>query len=159
MTLRDTGKLIGSIIACEGAGGIGSIFTIPAISTWYASLEKPAFTPPNWIFSPVWITLYLLMGIAVFLIWRVGLREEGVLGAFTIFWAQLIVNILWSVVFFGFESPLGGVILILILWAAILITIIRFFKISNIAGALLIPYIIWVSIASYLNIGIWILNS
>ena len=158
MKPRDIGKLVASIVLCEGAGGIGSIFTVSAIPTWYAALEKPAFTPPNSVFGPVWVTLYLLMGIAVFLVWRRGLVEKGVRLAFTIFWVQLVLNVLWSVIFFGYKSPLGGVILIILLWVVILFTIIWFFKVSRIAGGLLIPYILWVSIASYLNVGIWVLN-
>ena len=158
MKSGDIGKLVGSIAACEGAGGIGSAFTMAAIPTWYAALEKPAFTPPNSLFAPVWITLYLLMGIAVFLVWRKGLKTDGIKPAFIIFWAQLVLNILWSVVFFGLKSPLAGMVLIIILWFAILFTIIRFFKISKVAGGILIPYIVWVSIASYLNVGLWILN-
>lgn len=158
MKPKDIGKLVGSIAACEGAGGIGSIFTMSAIPTWYAALEKPAFTPPNAVFGPVWATLYLLMGIAIFLIWRKGLEVEGVKPAFIIFWVQLVINVLWSVVFFGLKSPLAGMVVIIILWFAILFTIIRFFKISKVAGGLLIPYIAWVSIASYLNVGVWMLN-
>jgi tryptophan-rich sensory protein len=151
-------KLIGSIAACEGAGGIGSVFTTPAITTWYATLEKPTFTPPDAVFLPIWLTLYLLMGIAVFLIWRQGLKDKQVKTAFILFWVQLVVNILWSVFFFGFESPLSGVIVIGLLWVLILFTILRFFKISRVAGALLIPYIVWTSIAASLNVWILILN-
>jgi tryptophan-rich sensory protein len=151
-------KLIVSIVACEGAGGIGAIFTTPAITTWYAGLKKPTFTPPNSVFGPVWITLYLLMGIAVFLVWREGLSQEGVTIAFVIFWAQLVLNILWSVIFFGLKSLLGGMVMILLLWIAILINIITFFGVSPLAGGLLIPYIIWVSIAANLNVQVWKLN-
>ena len=151
-------KLIVSIVACEGAGGIGAIFTTPAIPTWYAGLKKPAFTPPNSAFGPVWITLYLLMGIAVFLVWREGLGQEGVTAAFIVFWIQLVLNILWSVVFFRRKSILGGMVVILLLWIAILVSIIMFFGVSPIAGGLLIPYIIWVSVAANLNVQVWILN-
>ena len=151
-------KLVVSIVACEGAGGIGAIFTTPAIPTWYAGLKKPAFTPPNSAFGPVWITLYLLMGIAVFLVWREGLSQEGVTAAFIVFWVQLVLNILWSVIFFGLKSILGGMVMILLLWIAILVNIIMFFGVSPIAGGLLIPYIIWVSIAANLNAQVWILN-
>lgn len=155
----DIKKLIVSIAACHGAGGIGAYFTTPKITTWYATLEKPAFTPPNAVFMPVWLTLYTLMGIAVFLIWRKGLRAEGVKLAFTLFWVQLALNAVWSVVFFGFESLIGGFIIILALGIILLITILRFFKVSKVAGGLLIPYICWIGIASYLNASILILNS
>jgi translocator protein len=158
MSGTDIIKLIVSIVACEGAGGIGAIFTTPAIPTWYAGLKKPTFTPPNSVFGPIWITLYLLMGIAVFLVWREGLGQEGVTMAFVIFWAQLVLNILWSVIFFGLKSLFGGMVMILLLWIAILINIIAFFGVSPLAGSLLIPYIIWVSIAANLNVQVWKLN-
>jgi benzodiazapine receptor len=158
MGWADIIKLIVSIVACEGAGGIGAIFTTPAIPTWYAGLKKPTFTPPNAVFAPIWLTLYLLMGIAVFLVWREGLAQEGVKIAFIIFWVQLVLNILWSVIFFGLKSLLGGMVMILLLWVAILVNIIVFFGVSPIAGGLLIPYIVWVSIATNLNVRIWMLN-
>ena len=159
MTKLNIVRLVISIVACEAAGGIGAVFTTPAISTWYAGLTKPAFTPPNEVFAPVWITLYLLMGIAVFFVWRNWLKVKGVLPAFIIFWIQLIVNILWSVIFFGFQSTFWGLVIIIILWFLILATIILFMRVSRVAGYLLIPYILWVSIATYLNFGIWQLNS
>jgi benzodiazapine receptor len=158
MSWADIARLIISIIACEGAGAIGAIFTTPAIPTWYKGLRKPAFTPPNSVFGPVWITLYLLMGVAVFMVWREGLSQEGVTIAFTVFWIQLVLNILWSVIFFGLKSLFGGMVMIFLLWIAILVNIIMFFGVSSIAGGLLIPYIIWVSIAANLNVRIWILN-
>ena len=151
-------QLIISIIACQFAGVIGSIFTTPAIPGWYATLDKPAFTPPNWLFAPAWITLYLLMGIAAFLVWRKGLDNRPVRLALAIFLVQLLLNAFWSVAFFGLQSPLSGIIVILVLWIAILFTILRFFRISYMAGALLLPYILWVSFATVLNISIWVLN-
>jgi len=158
MGARNIVKLVVSIVACQCAGVIGSVFTTPAIPNWYATLEKPFFTPPSWLFAPAWITLYLLMAIAAFLIWRKGLGEEGVKTALVIFLVQLVLNALWSVVFFGLQSPLYGMVVILVLWIAILLTIIKFFKLSTAAGALLLPYILWVSFASILNISIWVLN-
>lgn len=158
MSWTEVVMLIVCIVVCEGAGGIGAIFTTPAIPTWYKSLKKPAFTPPNSVFGPVWITLYLLMGIAVFLVWREGMGQERVTIAFAVFGGQLFLNILWSAIFFGLKSPLGGIVVILLLWIAILVNIILFFDVSPIAGGLLIPYIIWVSIAANLNAQIWKLN-
>ena len=158
MGTRDIIKLIVSIVACQCAGVIGSAFTTKNIPTWYAALEKPAFTPPNWLFAPAWITLYLLMAIAAFLIWRKGLGEEGVKSALVIFLVQLVLNALWSVVFFGLQSPLYGMVVIIALWVAILLTILRFFKLSTAAGALLLPYILWVSFAAVLYVSIWVLN-
>jgi len=155
---QDIIKLVVSIIACQLAGLIGSVFTTPAIPTWYAALQKPAFTPPNWLFAPAWLTLYLLMAIAAFLIWRRGLAQKEVKTALLIFAIQLILNALWSVAFFGLKSPLAGIIVIALLWVAILLTILRFFRLSAAAGALLLPYILWVSFAAALNIAIWQLN-
>ena len=158
MSWEDIVRLIASIVICEGAGGIGAIFTTPAISTWYRGLKKPSFTPPNAVFGPVWITLYLLMGVAVFLVWREGLNQTGVTAAFIVFWGQLLLNALWSVVFFGLKSLLGGMVVIVLLWLAILASIILFFGVLPVAGGLLIPYIIWVSIAANLNFQVWRLN-
>ena len=159
MKARDIIKLIASRAACQGAGLIGSLFTTAAIPTWYAGLQKPFFTPPNWLFAPAWITLYILMAVAAFLIWRKGLDQKGVRFALIIFLIQLVLNTLWSIVFFGLESPLYGIIVIIALWIAILLTMIKFFKLSTIAGALLTPYIGWVSFAAVLNVAIWMLNS
>jgi tryptophan-rich sensory protein len=158
MSLSDVIKLVISIIACFAAAGIGSLFTFKAIPNWYAGLKKPSYTPPNWAFGPVWTALYLLMGISVFLVWQKGLATNGALSAFILFWIQLVVNAIWSIVFFGKKSKGGGVITIIVLWLLILVTMITSFRVSDWAGALLIPYIMWVSIASYLNIGIWLLN-
>jgi tryptophan-rich sensory protein len=155
---RDVIKLVVSLVACQCAGLIGSIFTTPAIPTWYAALEKPSFNPPNWLFAPAWITLYLLMGVAAFLIWRKGLEQKEVRAALVIFLVQLVLNALWSVVFFGLQSPLYGVVVILALWVVILLTILSFFKLSTAAGALLLPYILWVSFAAVLNVSILVLN-
>jgi len=154
----DIVRLIVSVVACEGAGGVGAIFTTPAIPVWYADLKKPALTPPNSVFGPMWVTLYLLMGIAVFLVWREGLAQDGVRIAFIAFWVQLALNAIWSIVFFGLKSLLGGVAVILILWIAILVSIIMFFDVSAVAGGLLIPSIVWVSIAAHMNVRIWTLN-
>ncbi len=158
MGARDIVKLVVSIVACQCAGAIGSVFTTPAIPTWYAALEKPSFTPPNWLFAPAWITLYVLMAVAAFLVWRQGFAREGVRCALIVFLVQLVLNALWSVVFFGLHSPLYGMVVILALWVAILVTIIKFFRLSVAAGSLMLPYILWVSFASALNIAIWVLN-
>jgi len=151
-------RLIISILVCEGAGVIGSFFTVKNVSVWYQHLKKPPYTPPNWLFGPVWITLYLLMGISVYFIWQELAAGSGGLSAFILFWVQLVFNMLWSIAFFGYKSIFGGVVIIIILWLMILTTIITSFRVSAVAGSLLIPYIVWVSIATYLNIGIWRLN-
>ena len=156
--MNDVIRFIISIIACFAAGGIGAIATFKAIPTWYAALKKPPRTPPDRVFGPVWTTLYVLMGVSVFFIWRNGLGSDVSRIAFVLFWVQLTLNALWSFVFFGLKSIGGGVITIVILWFLILATTVASFRVSTLAGSLLIPYLIWVTIASYLNIGVWWLN-
>jgi len=158
MKTIDILKLVASIILCQLAGFLGSLFTTPAIPTWYATLRKPFFTPPAWLFGPVWIILYMLMGISLFLVW--GKKEQGpqVNKALIIFFVQLILNTFWSVAFFGFRSPLSGLVDIIFLWIAILLTIQKFFKISRNGALLLLPYFVWVSFAVLLNFSLWVLN-
>ncbi len=152
--MKNLVKLILSIVVCQLAGIIGSIFTIKSVSTWYLTLNKPFFNPPNWLFGPIWISLYFLMGIALFLV----LQKKDNKKALILFGTQLFLNAFWSIVFFGLKSPLFGLIVIFVLWALILLTIIKFFKVSKPAAWLLIPYIVWVSFASVLNLYLWILN-
>jgi benzodiazapine receptor len=159
MRAADILKLVTSIAACQLVGLVGSIFTTPAVPTWYAALRKPAFTPPNWLFGPVWISLFALMGLSAFLVWRRGLDQEGVKLALSIFAVQLLLNLLWSAMFFGLKSPLAGLVDIFFLWIAILLTLLAFWRISTTAGLLLMPYIIWVSFAAVLNFSIWRLNA
>ena len=149
-------KLLISVITCLSAGIFGSIFTTTAVRDWYPTLAKPWFTPPNWVFSPVWITLYILMGISLYLVWEKGLQKNK--DAIGIFGVQLFLNALWSYLFFGLQSPLYGLIGILVLWFAIALTMYYFFKISKKAGLLLVPYIVWVTIATFLNYYILLLN-
>lgn len=148
-------KLIASILICQIAGVIGSVFTTPSITTWYADLQKPGFSPPNWVFGPVWITLYTLMGISLYLVWN---KKKNIKIPLTLFFIQLILNSIWSIIFFGLQNPFYALIEIIILWIMILLTIISFYKVSKKAGLLLLPYIIWVSVATILNYYIWILN-
>lgn len=151
-------KLIISILICQAAGFIGSFFTVPSIESWYATINKPSFNPPNWIFAPVWTTLFLLMGIALYRVWNKGIYTKYVKIAITIFGIQLLLNSLWSILFFGMESPLLGLIEIVFLWLAILFSIIYFSKVDKIAAYLLVPYIAWVSFAAILNAAIYMLN-
>ncbi len=150
--------LAGSVILCVLVGAAGSVFTVTGPGSWYDLLTKPAFNPPNWIFGPVWTTLYILMGISLYLVlmeWKKGIdiRCGGVLFA-----VQLFLNFIWSYAFFGLQSPSSAFIVIVLLWVAILATIITFFRINRIAGYLLVPYILWVSFASILNYSIMVLN-
>jgi tryptophan-rich sensory protein len=157
MEMKDLTKLVVSITLCQLAGFLGSLFTTPAIPTWYQTLHKPPFTPPNWIFSPVWISLFILMGISLFYVWRRPGHPQ-LKKALIFFFVQLILNVLWSLAFFGLRSPLLGLIDIALLWIAILFTILTFFQVSKFAGVLLLPYLLWVSFATPLNFSLWILN-
>ena len=158
MKINNTFKLIIAIVVSELAGIIGSVFTTPSIAGWYSTLARPVLNPPAWVFGPVWTTLFALMGIAAFLVWKKGLDRKDVKIALGIFIGQLVLNTLWSIIFFGLHSPAGAFVEIIFLWLAILATIIAFAKISKPAAWLLVPYILWVSFASYLNLMIWILN-
>lgn len=148
---KDLPKFIFAIGICLGVGFLGSFFTVSSIPTWYVFLNKPFFSPPNWIFAPVWTILYILMGISLYLIWQKK-RVPNV------FWIQLILNAVWSIIFFGMKNPAFAMVDILVLWISIFLTIKTFNKINKLAGKLLIPYIAWVSFASILNLSIVLLN-
>ncbi len=156
--IPDIWRFILSIAICQIAGVIGSMFTMPAIPTWYAALAKPSFTPPSSVFAPVWITLYALMGISLFLVWRQSGSVMHVPRALTLFTLQLLLNVLWSAAFFGMRSPAGGLVVIVALWLVILAAIIQFGRVSDLASFLLIPYLLWVTFASILNLSIYLLN-
>lgn len=151
-------RIIAAILLCNIIGGLGSFVTITGPGSWYASLVKPSFTPPGWVFAPVWITLFTLMGIALYVIWESGRERREVKIALGIFAVQFALNVLWSFLFFGMRSPLLGLIDIVILWVMIAATIATFYRVKKIAAYLLIPYICWVSIATALTYNILILN-
>ena len=151
-------KLIIAIALPLAAGAIGSSATFTGIDSWYTTLNKPSFNPPNWIFGPVWTTLYILMGISLYLIWQKGLKKEFIKNSFILFIVNLILNSFWSIAFFGLENPGLAFLVIIVLWIVILTLILRFYKINKLASYLLIPYILWVSFASVLNFSIWQLN-
>lgn len=152
------GKLILSIGICQLAGLIGGLWTRESVGTWYATIEKPAFTPPGWVFGPVWISLYIMMGIALYLVWRSSSVHSPKTLAFVAFGAQLVLNTLWSYFFFYLKNPLAGLVEIVILWIAILLTIVLFYQIRKGAAFLMVPYLLWVSFAAVLNASIWYLN-
>ncbi len=137
---------------------MGSVATDTSVNDWYRTLAKPSFNPPAWVFGPVWTTLFALMGIAAFLVWKKGLERKSVKIALSIFVGQLVLNTLWSIIFFGLHSPGGALVEIVFLWLAILATIIAFARVSKPAAWLLLPYILWVSFAIYLNYALWTLN-
>lgn len=159
MTTKNILGLFVAVGICELAGIVGSVFTIAAIPSWYATIAKPLLNPPAWVFGPVWTILYLLMGIAAWLVWKKHKEEaQGTNRALGIFGVQLLLNTLWSVLFFGLQSPALAFIDIVLLWLAIVWTMIAFSRISPLATYLLAPYLAWVTFASYLNYVIWILN-
>lgn len=149
--------LIVSIVIAQAAGFIGSIFTFSSIPTWYASLVKPSFAPPNWLFGPAWILLYTLMGTAAYLVWKKR-GMPGVKSALLFYGVHLALNALWSIIFFGMKSPGLAFVEIIILWVLILVVGLKFLKIERLAGLLFIPYIAWVTFAAILNFAVWRLN-
>lgn len=157
--MRDTFKLVIAITVSELAGIVGSIFTSSSVKTWYVTLEKPLLNPPSWVFGPVWIALYALMGIAAYLVWKNGLKESKVRIALGVFGIQLMLNTLWSITFFGLGNLALALANISALFVAIIWTLILFYRISRRAGYLLVPYLLWVGFATYLNVAILILNS
>lgn len=158
MEKNDLFRLILSIVICQMAGILGSIFTASSVASWYPTLAKPSFTPPGSYIGLIWIVLFTLMGVSLFLIWREIPSNPAARIALYFFAGQLIVNVLWNVAFFSLQSPISGLIVIVVLWILILISIIKFWPINRTAALLLIPYIVWVSIAAYLNYSIWRLN-
>lgn len=149
-------KLLSAIALCQLAGFIGSWFTTPAIRSWYVFLEKPDFNPPNWLFAPVWTLLFILMAISLYLVWQSTAKKKT--QALIIFYLQLGLNIIWSVIFFGLKNPGLAFGEILFLWLLILLTITSFYKINKTSAYLLTPYLVWVSFAAFLNFLIWNLN-
>jgi len=150
-------KLFISIIICQLAGIIGAFFTTPNIDTWYQTIVRPDWTPASWVFGPVWITLYTLMGIALFFVWEKK-GSVNIKKAVSVFGFQLVLNSLWSIIFFGFNNITLALVEILILLGAIIWTMVEFRKVSKTAFYLLIPYLLWVCLATALNFNIWILN-
>lgn len=149
-------KLIFSIGICLGAGIVGSIFTVSSIPTWYIALQKPAFSPPNWVFGPVWTILYIMMGVSLYLVWTSKSKLKQ--NALNLFFVQLGLNTLWSIVFFGLHSPFLALLTIVALWVMIFLTMRAFLKINKVSGYLLVPYLAWVSFATVLNLAILLLN-
>jgi len=174
-------KLVVSLVIPQIAGWIGSLFTLPAINSWYSTLTKSSLTPPSWVFGPVWTILFLLMGIALFIVWKNGWKVQNQLligqnkswnpwtkrfwsgdwqkgNIIAIFYIQLVLNVLWSYIFFGLHQPGLAFFELLALWFSILYLIINFYRVSKTAAWLLLPYILWVTFAGYLNWAIWIGN-
>ena len=181
INFTSSAKFLLSIIICELAGVVGAVFTTPSIDSWYKTLNKPFFNPPDWIFGPVWTTLFILMGISLYLVWSKkwepnnkpiyknvkvwnNLSKKFLSGSWKkaniviIFATQLVLNVLWSVIFFGMHLTVVAFFELIMLLFAIMFTIINFYRVSKNAAYLLIPYILWVSFAGILNLFIWVLN-
>lgn len=152
-------RILTVVVTCLAVGYFSSLVTKSSLETWFPTLIKPSFNPPNWVFAPVWTMLYIMMGIAAGLVWnRIDFEKETVRKALIFFAIQLALNGLWSYLFFGLKNPLLALIEIVILWLMIYETYIKFAKIDKIAGYLFIPYLAWVSFATVLNANIWWLN-
>ena len=155
--LRDLAVLLGFVVACLAVGGLGALATSNSVATWYPTLRKPDWTPPAWVFGPVWTTLYAAMGTAAWVVWKRG-GFAGQRVALSFFLAQLLFNALWSPLFFGMHHPGLAFADIALLWLALLGTVAAFWKARPLAGALLVPYLAWVTFASMLNFILWRLN-
>lgn len=150
--------LVGFLLVVFGVAAAGGWFTQSSLSDWYAGLQKPALTPPNIVFPIVWNTLYLLMAVAAWLVWRTAGSFKAAATPLSVFFIQLALNLLWSALFFGLRSPDLGLVEIIPLWVAILATLILFSRVNRLAGLLILPYLLWVSFATYLTASIWLLN-
>jgi translocator protein len=140
------------------AGGLGTIATSQAIPTWYRGLRRPSWTPPGWIFGPVWTTLYTMMGVAAWLVWKAGWEKSSVRRGIGLFVGQLFLNAIWTPLFFGRRAFGAALIDLSLLWGMIVATGIQFYRVSRPAGLLMLPYLLWVSYASSLNAGVWWMN-
>ncbi len=157
--MNNTLKLVISIVIPLIIGGTSAFFTVTGVESWYQTINKPSWNPPNGIFGPVWTSLYIMMGIAFFLVWKADTSKELKTIAFTLFGIQLVLNFFWSVIFFYHEQPGWAFAEIVVMWIFILLTIFAFAQVSKPAAWLLVPYISWVSFAAILNFTIWKLNS
>lgn len=152
------GKLVVSLVACQLAGIVGGLFTASSIGSWYAGLNKPSFNPPNWVFGPVWITLYVLMGIALYLIWTGDFPGKTKQTAMVLFFVQLLLNMLWTFFFFYLQKPFLGFIEIIVLLVFIGLTMWKFYTLRPAAAYLMAPYLLWVGFAAVLTFSLWDLN-
>lgn len=146
------------LLATAAAGVIGSMATFPNVATWYPTLQRPPWTPPNWLFGPVWTTLYAMMAVAGWRVWRACQDGAAARGVLRLYGAQLALNALWSVCFFGLRRPDFGLVDIAGLWILLVIALVRFWRADRLAGLLWAPYVLWVSYASALNFELWRLN-
>ncbi|MEM5812410.1 MAG: TspO/MBR family protein [Candidatus Aenigmatarchaeota archaeon] len=155
--MKNYQKLIISVLIPLSVGFLGSFFTSSSVESWYLTLNKPEFNPPNWLFAPVWTFLFILMGVSFYLVWKIdfGGKRNSLIGIYSF---QLSLNLLWSLLFFGIRNPFFALVEIIFLWFAIMMNVLVFYKASKNSGLLLIPYLMWVSFASVLNYFVVILN-
>lgn len=152
-------KILTMIVTCIAVGYLSGELTREGVQTWYTTIEKPSFNPPNWVFAPVWSALYVMMGLAAGLVWnRIDSQRPVVKKALTFFWIQLALNALWSYLFFGLHNPLLALIEIVLLWLMIYETFVQFGKVNKVASYLILPYLAWVTFATVLTASIWWLN-
>jgi tryptophan-rich sensory protein len=156
--MRTLGRLILAVSIPLLVGGLAGLATARGVRTWYPELVKPSFTPPSWVFGPAWTLLYVMMGVAAWVVWQKGWQTDGVKVALAAFAVQLILNGLWSFLFFGMQAPGVAFGEILVLWASIAVTLVLFWQVTPTAGMLLLPYQAWVTFAAVLNGSIWLLN-
>lgn len=157
-TLQDILALGVFLFVCLVVEFLGAVFTFPSVRGWYAELAKPSWTPPNWVFTPVWTVLFLMMALAGWLVWRKGDAQASTV-ALVLFGIQLVLNAAWSLLFFTLQSPGWAFAEIVVLWCAILFTLLTFWRIRTVAGVLLLPYLLWVSYAAALNFALWRMNT
>jgi tryptophan-rich sensory protein len=151
-------KIVICVLLCLAVGGLSGYATSSEIKDWYLLLQKPSWNPPNYLFGPVWTTLYAMMGVSMALVWDMPVANTQKQTAMLVFGLQLFLNFMWSFVFFKWHQMGWALVEILLLWCAILFTILLFYKIHKIAAFLLVPYLCWVSFATFLNLTIWKLN-
>lgn len=156
--MRTALTLLAAVLLPELVGAVAGMATASSVGTWYATLDKPAFTPPSWVFMPAWTTLYALMGVASWLVWREGVGRPEVRGALVLYGVQLALNGAWSLIFFGARRPGLALVEVVVLLGLVLWTTGRFFPVSRAAGWLMVPYAAWTAFATALNAGIWWLN-
>lgn len=157
--MTNTIKLIIAIALPLAVGATSGFFTATGVGTWYTTIQKPSWNPPGWVFGPVWTTLYVLMGISLYLVWKADIGAPAKNLALGLFLAQLVLNFFWSFIFFYMEQPGWAFVEIVAMWALIVATIFAFARVNNMAAWLLVPYVSWVSFAGILNYAIWKLNS
>lgn len=150
--------LVLAVVVPEAVGALSGVVTARSVRTWYVGIAKPGFTPPSWVFAPVWTSLYLLMGVASWLVWRQGGQRPEVRVALLVYGVHLVLNGAWSLVFFGAKRPGWALAEILVLDVSVVLTALLFLRISRLAGGLMVPYVLWVAFATALNGGIWWLN-